>query len=142
MGLLRGMVKTAAVAGTSQAVRGRVSRRQAERRPDVGVELRARRTLELKLRQSVGERLTVAFAAFGPTGSRHSAIINASQALFAGRWAPELGCLSSRSSNYPKWLAHVAPPRPTSPSPSHLQVSAATDQIVNACMSPAEPRSR
>ncbi len=34
MGLLRGMVKTAAVAGTSQAVRGRVSRRQAERYSD------------------------------------------------------------------------------------------------------------
>ena len=29
-GLLRGMVRTAAVAGTAQAVRGRVARRQAE----------------------------------------------------------------------------------------------------------------
>lgn len=34
MGLLGGIVKTAVVAGTSQAVRGRVSRRQAENMAD------------------------------------------------------------------------------------------------------------
>ena len=43
MGLLRGMVKTAAVAGTSQAVRGRVSRRQAERYSDRDAQIAATR---------------------------------------------------------------------------------------------------
>jgi hypothetical protein len=43
MGLLRGTVKTAAVAGTSQAVRGRVSRRQAERYSDSDNQIAATR---------------------------------------------------------------------------------------------------
>ena len=43
MGLLRGMVRTAAVAGTSQAVRGRVSRRQAERYSDSDNQIAATR---------------------------------------------------------------------------------------------------
>ena len=43
MGLLRGMAKTAAVAGTAQAVRGRVSRRQAERYSDRDSQIAASR---------------------------------------------------------------------------------------------------
>lgn len=43
MGLLGGMAKTAVVAGTSQAVRGRVSRRQAERHSDRDAQIAATR---------------------------------------------------------------------------------------------------
>ena len=43
MGLLGGMVKTAAVAGTAQAVRGRVSRRQSEKFSDRDTQIAATR---------------------------------------------------------------------------------------------------
>ena len=43
MGLLGGIVKTAAVAGTAQTVRGRVSRRQAEKYVDRDEEIAATR---------------------------------------------------------------------------------------------------
>jgi hypothetical protein len=170
-------------------------------RRDIGVKLRARRTLELKIRQSVGERLAVgaglmgrveawrkwspadslvernddlawvdvhktvikrrfcvdgdecisaeeaalltaggvdvevvavivegveawtfAFAAFGPRASRRTAIVSASQALFADKRVPELGFLSGRSGGYPNWLVQGASPRPTSQNPWRPQV--------------------
>ena len=53
------------------------------------------------------EAWTFAFAAFGPPSGRCSAIVSASEALFAGKGVTELGLLSDRSGGYPDWLVHV-----------------------------------